>query len=414
MAYRHGVYIQETATGVVTPATAESTLPVFVGTAPVQNLAEGTTPPINDPKLIYSLADYYAAFGELKDTDNEEDYTLTQAAKIYLGRYGVAPAVFINVFNPETHANDGTPAPSKVTATDIIGTVSDTHQRTGLELVDEVYSRFRLNPGLILAPKYSAEPSVAIAIASKASSAAGFVALGVIDIPDTVTDYTKAPAWLNDNNLTLEHLAAFYGSAVYNGHIEPGSIHFAGCCGTRDAASDDVPYYSPSNASLMCEGLTHAGKALHFSSAEAAYLNGNGIVTGLNMIGGLRCWGDQLACYPGKTDVKDSSIPIRRMFDWIGNTLILTCWQYVSTPLRRRLIETVQDTFNIWLNGLTAKEYILGGRVAFEQADNSTTDLMDGKVTWHVYVTPPQAARELTFTLEYDPSYLETLFGTNA
>ena len=52
--------------------------------------------------------------------------------------------------------------------------------------------------------------------------------------------------------------------------------------------------------------------------------------------------------------------------------------------------------------------------MAFEQADNSTTDLMDGKVTWHVYVTPPQAARELTFTLEYDPSYLETLFGTNA
>jgi len=36
---------------------------------------------------------------------------------------------------------------------------------------------------------------------------------------------------------------------------------------------------------------------------------------------------------------------------------------------------------------------------------------MQGKVTWHVYVTPPQAAKELTFTLEYDPSYFSTLFA---
>ena len=155
----------------------------------------------------------------------------------------------------------------------------------------------------------------------------------------------------------------------------------------------------------------HAGKELHLTPLEAAELNGNGIVTGLNIIGGLRVWGDQTTVYPGNTDIKDASIPVRRMFNWIGNTLILTCWQYVSTPLRRRLIETVQDTFNCWLNGLTGKEYILGGRVTFEADENPTTDLLAGKVTWHVYVTPPQAAKELVFTIEYDPDYLSTLFG---
>ena len=35
---------------------------------------------------------------------------------------------------------------------------------------------------------------------------------------------------------------------------------------------------------------------------------------------------------------------------------------------------------------------------------------MGGKVRFHVYVTPPTAAREIVFTLEYDPAYLETLF----
>lgn len=116
----------------------------------------------------------------------------------------------------------------------------------------------------------------------------------------------------------------------------------------------------------------------------------------------------------GSTDVKDTSIPIRRMFSWVANTLVLTSWQYVSNPLRRRMIETVQDTFNVWLNGLVGREYLLGGRVTFEMADNPTLDMLGGKVRWHIYLAPPQAARELTFVLEYDPSYLSTLYGITA
>jgi phage tail sheath protein FI len=233
-------------------------------------------------------------------------------------------------------------------------------------------------------------------------------------VPDTVTKYTDVPAWLDDSNLKAPNLLCMFGSGVYNGVVEPGSIHLAGAIGGRDATTDGIPFWSPSNFTLECEGIVHAGRELHLTPDEAAYLNSQGIVTGINMIGGLKCWGDQTTAYPGVTDVKDSSIPIRRMFTWIGNTLVLTSWQFVSSPVRRRLVETVQDTFNIWLNGLTAREYILGGRVTFEQADNPTTDLMDGKVRWHVYITPPQAARELTFILEYDPAYLKTLFGASS
>jgi hypothetical protein len=36
---------------------------------------------------------------------------------------------------------------------------------------------------------------------------------------------------------------------------------------------------------------------------------------------------------------------------------------------------------------------------------------MDGKIKFHVYITPPSPAREIDFILEYDPDYLETLFG---
>jgi phage tail sheath protein FI len=425
--YKHGVFVEEQATRLVTPATAEAAMPVIVGTAPVHNLPEAAEKPVNAPMLIYSMPQFAAAFGMPAADENEADYTLYQAAKVYLTRYKVAPLVCVNVFDPANHVvtpedvaedenlTEGDPDVGKVTGTDIIGGVAANLKRTGLALVEEVFPRFRLTPGQILAPKYSGTPAVALAIKDACTNICGhFKAVGIIDVPDSVEIYTDVPAWLNDNNLIDPNLLCMFGNAVYNGIVEPGSIHLAGVTGARDATTDGIPFWSPSNKNLECEGLVHNGQELHLTPVEAAYLNANGIVTGINMIGGLKAWGDQTTAYPGITDVKDSSIPIRRMFTWIGNTLVLTSWQFVSNPVRRRLIETVQDTFNIWLNGLTAREFILGGRVTFEMADNPTSDLMDGKVRWHVYITPPQAARELTFILEYDPSYLSTLFGTGA
>lgn len=446
--YKHGVYTQEKQTSLVTPSLAESAMPVVVGIAPVHNLEEGDKILVNEPRLCYSLPEFENYFGKPGPDDNPAEFTLWQTANIYFQRYSVAPFVAINVFDPakhvettepvappvtdpenpeggdqggeentpETHAT-GKPDPSKVTASDIIGATSPAGIRTGLALTEEIFFRFRLNPGLIMAPKFSKNPTVAKAIETSCKNIGGFFrASGIIEIPDEVEVYSDAPAWLNDNNLCDKdgNTIAFFGDCLYNGVIEPGAAHLAGCIGGRDNEEGGVPYWSPSNYQLECEGMVHAGRELFLTAAEANYLNGKGIVTGLNHIGGLRCWGDQTTAYPGVTDVKDASIPVRRMFTWIGNTLILTCWQFVSSPIRRRLVETVQDTVNYWLNGLVSRDFILGGRCEFELADNPTLDLMDGIVRWHVYVTPPPAAREMTFILEYDPSNLQTLFTAGA
>jgi phage tail sheath protein FI len=125
-------------------------------------------------------------------------------------------------------------------------------------------------------------------------------------------------------------------------------------------------------------------------------------------------WGNRTAAYPGVTDVKDTFVPLRRMFSFVGNTLVTTAWQLVDRPLNRRLAGTVCDTFNVWLNGLARREFLLGGRVEFLSNDNPTTDLMDGIARFHVFFTPPSPARELDFILEYDPAYIQTLFATAA
>ena len=415
--YNHGVYWEETATGIVAPVRVDVSLPVIIGTAPVHNLPEGTERPVNKPLLIFSMAEFTAQFGA--PGEDETGFTLHEAASVYLSRYGVVPIVCINVFDPAKHAAPAqgeTPAKpdvSKVTKADVIGGIdASTGSRTGLELVEEVFPRFGLVPGQLLAPGFSDDPAVAVVLGAKAANINGhFKATGLVDVPSSVAKYTDVPAWVKDNNLTDPALQIFFGSPVFGNAVEHGSVHLAATVASRDADNEGVPYWSPSNRRMLCNGLTHAGRELALTPSEAAYLNGQGIVTGLNFTGQMTVWGNRTAAYPAVTDVKDTFIPVRRMFNYIGNTLVLTAWQFTDSPLRRRFIEQICDSFNLWLNGLAAREYILGGKVAFLAGENPSTDLIDGTARFHVFIAPPPPAREIRFTLEYAPSYLTNLFA---
>ena len=415
--YNHGVCWEETATGIVAPVRVDVSLPVIIGTAPIHTLPEGTERPVNKPLLIFSMTEFVARLGAPKE--GESGFTLYDSAKIYLSRYGVAPVVCINVFDPAKHTTPeqgeapATPDVSKVTKTDVIGGIdASTGLRTGLELVEEVFPRFGLVPGQFLAPGFSSDPAVAVVIGAKSVGINGhFKATGIVEVPAGVMKYTEVPAWMKENNLTDPALQIMFGSPVFGDVVESGSVHLASAVAGRDAANEGVPYWSPSNKRLLCNGMSHAGKELALTPAEAAYLNGQGVVTGLNFTGQMVAWGNRTAAYPAVTDVKDTFIPVRRMFNYIGNTLVLTAWQFVDSPLRRRFVEQICDTFNIWLNGLAAREYILGGKVAFLSSENPSTDLIDGIAKFHVYVAPPPPARDIRFIVEYDPSYLNNLFA---
>lgn len=109
----------------------------------------------------------------------------------------------------------------------------------------------------------------------------------------------------------------------------------------------------------------------------------------------LYSWGNETACYPANTDVTDYFYCVSRMFSWVANSVILSMWSKVDKKLNKRLIESVTQSINIWLNGLMAEEKILGGRVEFLEEENTTADLLAGKAKFHIYLTPPSPAKEL-------------------
>jgi phage tail sheath protein FI len=308
--------------------------------------------------------------------------------------------------------------PDAVNSDDIVGGIDVTTGETeGLELVSKIYPLFRLVPGQILAPGWSGDPVVAAVMHAKTKNINGvFQATAIADIPTTgtaaVKQYTQAPAWKNDNNYVDEQLIVCWPKVSLGGKQFHLSTQLAGICCQTDAANDDIPYVSPSNKSLQANAaVTADGKEIYLDLSQANYLNGEGIVTALNFIGGWKAWGNRTGAYPGITDIKDTYIPVRRMFNWIANTLILTHWQKVDGPITRRFVESLVDSANIWLNGLAAREMILGGRVAFLEEENPTTDLLNGVFRLHYYVAPPAPAENIEEVIEYDTSYFKSLFG---
>lgn len=307
--------------------------------------------------------------------------------------------------------------PSKVTKADIIGGIdSQTGAYSGMELVNRVFPTFRLVPGQILAPGWSHDPVVAAVMKAKSSSINGvFKAISIVDMDTSSTGadlYTKAPTWKNDNNITDPLQVVCWPKVQLGDLIFHLSTQAAGVVCKTDAANDDIPFVSPSNKNIQANAVVvDDGSEVSLDITQANYLNSQGIVTVLNFTGGYKLWGNQTAAFPAVTDVKDAFIAVRRMANWLNNSLILTYWQNVDSPTNRRLIDSVVDSVNIWLNGLTARGALLGGRVEFLKEENPDTDLLQGIIRFHVYWASPVPGQEIDFTLEYDVSYLSTLFA---
>ncbi|MBJ6362099.1 phage tail sheath family protein [Paenibacillus sp. GCM10012307] len=303
--------------------------------------------------------------------------------------------------------------PSAVNAADIIGGVTAAGAYTGFELVNQVYPRFGVLPDLLVSPGWSHQPEIAAVMKAKAGNINGnFKAMALTDI-DPEKKYTDAGAWKSNNNYTGTLQIATYPKLTLGGRRFHFSTQLAGLIAQTDADNGGIPYVSPSNKSLQADGTALAdGTGQYLGIDQASYLNSQGIMTALNLgTSGWKSWGNTTGAFPANTDPKDSFIPVRRMFNWIGNSLMLTYMQKVDDPMNKRLIAAVTDSINIWLNGLTATGALLGGRVEFNQSENPDTSLMAGKITFHLFLTPPGPAQEIAFVLEYDTSYLSALFA---
>mgnify|MGYP002856255022 CR=1 FL=1 len=295
--------------------------------------------------------------------------------------------------------------PSSVTAASVA---------TGLESIDLCMTGLGVVPDLICAPGFSENASVSAVMAAKADSINGmFRGMALVDISTTSADsYDDVTTVKANASVTSDMEIACWPMAKLDDKVFHMSTLLAGVIAETDE-DYGAPYASPSNKDIPVTALCLSdGTEINLTLTQANILNANGVLTALNFMGGFKIWGNYTAAYPDSTDVKEYFIPIRRMFNWVGATLIKTFWARLDGPLTRVLIDSIVDAANIWMNGLTGSGYILGGRVEYAEEDNPTTSLMAGIIKLHVYMTPPSPMQELDFELEYDVSYVEAAFAS--
>lgn len=479
MAFRHGVYKSEVPTSVISPSQIESGLPVIVGTSPCymaespkinepvlvygyeeavkalgyssdwekytlcefmysQFVLYGKSPAVLinvfDPakhKENVSLKAYEVVNSQI---DLGADVMLSEGVTFESGKNYVEGVDYEKSYDDDGHAilnvitggkltnltsvkvSCVKAKPGEVTSSEIIGGIDvNSGAHKGLELLNDVFPKFRLIPGLLGCPGFSEESSVAGVMRAKMENLNGiFTGQAVIDIPSDEANapvYTKVPEWKNLHNYMAEREIVCWPKVKLGDKVFHLSTQLIGLMNKVDSEHSDVPYKSPSNELLQMDSCVNAsGREINLGLEQANYLNSQGIVTCLNFMSGWVAWGNRTGCYPSNTDPKDNFIPVRRMFDYIGNVFITTFWQEVDEPVTLRLIRRIVNSFNLYLNSLAAREMILGGRIEFKESENVVTDLMNGIIKFHVYMTPPVPAEVIEGILEYDPEYLNTLF----
>lgn len=301
--------------------------------------------------------------------------------------------------------------PSAVEASDIIGGYdAATNKETGLELIRQIYPKFSMTPGLLLAPGWSHIPEVGVVLAAKCEEINGvFTCECILDIDSTAdgaTKYTDCNEWKNNNGYTNKHSALLWPQVKIGSKQYAYSAIFAALTAYTDASNDDVPNLSPSNKLIGITGMVlDDGTEVTLDQTQANLLNGQGIITAINM-NGWRTWGNNTACYPANTDPKDRWFCCRRFFSWWANSFILTYFQKVDDPANYRLIESIVDSENIRGNSYVSQGKCAGARIEFSEDENPVTDILNGKIQFHQYLAPYTPAEDILNTLEFDPDML--------
>ncbi|MBR8701159.1 hypothetical protein IX317_001843 [Fusobacterium sp. DD29] len=468
--FKHGISTRETPTS-VSAIRAEGVVPFYVGTAPVNM---GDVSNVNKVVLANTYKEAVEAFGYVQDFENytlceaidahfskfgvgpivmvnvldpgthkknvsSESHPLGANNTIIINKTGILKSSvkldpqkeFKSMFNDKgelviviTDSNLESTRnfnitydyldPSMITKTDIIGGIDgSTGANKGLECIENVFPKTRLVPTLVLAPKWSTDTTVAAVMETKAKLINGhFKALALTDISSENKKYTDIPGIKEKTNLNSTYLATYYPKVALGDLQYHLSTQVACIIQKLSTESDGIPYQSPSNVNLKADrACLKDGSDVFLAINQANYLNGQGIGTALNWIGGWRAWGNRTSCYPANMDPKDNFISSRMMFNFLNNTLVTNFWNKVDKPTNLNLIKFFKDTINIWLNGLQAMGVLLGGRIEFREEDNPLTSLLDGKVKFKIYYTPPLPLESAEFDCEIDVNYFNNLFA---
>ncbi len=410
--FLHGVETIEIEKGPRPIRVVKTAVVGLVGTAPI-HLVEQDNRTVNEPVLILNDRDAVKYFGP-----QTAGYTIPQALDAIFDQ-GAGIVIVVNVFDPSVHKDESNnPDPTRVTASNIIGSVNASGNRTGMQAFLDCYNLFGFFPKILIAPVYCTQNS----IASELNVMAGKLrAVTLVDAPIGTTfqqaiNGRGSGGTINFNYssdrmiLCYPHLKV-YDIATDTERLEPYSQRLAGVICAKDV--EKGYWWSPSNTEI--KGIIGVERVLsamiNDPNSEVNILNENGITTIFNSFGtGLRTWGNRTAAWPTVTHPKNF-INIRRTADVIHESIEYSMLQFIDQPINDALIDAICESVNMFIRTLIARGALIDGKCSFDKSKNPATEIALGHLTFDIDFMPPTPAERISFESFINIEYLQNLGG---
>lgn len=298
--------------------------------------------------------------------------------------------------------------PDGVGIEDVIGGVTENGIRTGTELIDEIYSRFKLVPEIISAPKFSREPAVAAALEAKSELAGDLTnAIAVVDIESSTTTTVEGIKEAKDRlGCFTRWTVLCWPKVILAGYKIYASAVVSAMLQYITAQNGGVPA-SPDNKDVPVDGIVlENGTEMHLTKKQINnYLNAYGILS-FAYLGGWKCWGNNTAAYPDKEDPNDRFIKCVMVGNYLENRFKTEYLSTVGADGSYKLMDSVVSNFNTDLNALTPK-YLGGAEVIFNKRENPAEKIMKGHYKFHTRYADWTPVEFVENTFTWDSKILE-------
>lgn len=263
-------------------------------------------------------------------------------------------------------------------------------------------------PGFTSTPAASPASPVTLALITVATRLRGVV---IADGPNTteadaLTDRAK---FGSDRLYIVDPGVKVFDSATQGFVIRPASAYVAGILSYMDATRGF--WWSPSNQ--IVQGISGTARPVSFAisstETEANRLNEREVATIIRQ-DGFRLWGNRTTA----SDPLWAFLPVRRTADMVYESIEAALLWAMDRPFSTQLLADIRDTVQEYLNTLTRRGAILGGKVWIDPELNSATELMAGKLYIDFDIEPPAPLEHLTFRAHREGSYYTELVQTVA
>ena len=252
------------------------------------------------------ILDTFALSDKVLGTDYSLDYNYTKGAVVIESLNDADP------ITGTVEASFTEVDPSLVTKDDIIGSVTASGKRTGLQALSKLYIMFNAVLNVLAAPFWSEDPSVYKAMVSAVQKLNGhWDGFVNADIPiydsnakEAVDTIKKAEEWADRNGYNNGFSKVCWPQVQYAGRAYHLSTQATVTMQRVDNSHNNIPMESPSNKEIMCTAQYFGANSENegFDEQDGTELNSKGITTAIFRDGLWVLWGPHTAYFEYGSD----------------------------------------------------------------------------------------------------------------